>query len=148
LTHPERNRILQCLGGYELPRPDPVQKVRLARNDVLLLCSDGLWGPLTQRQLLHPLLTRPLKEALGDLTELAEQYSGSQCDNVTVLAMSWGEDEIVPADGPSTLPFYDLPTDVQDLTATEPDFLRMSDEDIEKAIADIKAALRKTPPTR
>jgi hypothetical protein len=35
---------------------------------------------------------------------------------------------------------------VQDFTATDPDFLRMSDEDIEKAIADIKAALRKTPP--
>lgn len=147
-THPERNRILQCLGGYQSPRPDPVEKARLARNDVLLLCSDGLWAPLTQRQMLHPLLTRPLTQALSDLAVLAEHRAGPQCDNVTVLGMSWGEDEIVPAAGPPTVPSHDLPTDVQDFTATDPDFLRMSDEDIEKAIAEIKAALRKNPSSR
>jgi hypothetical protein len=109
---------------------------------VLLLCSDGLWGPLTHRQLLHSLLTRPLEEAIADLAVLAEHRAGPQCDNVTALAMSWGEDE-VPDQGPRTVPRYDLPTDVQDFSATQPDFMRMSDEDIEKAIADIKAALRK-----
>ena len=144
-THPERNRILQCLGGFQAPRPDPIEKTRLARNDLVLLCSDGLWGPLTHRQLLHSLLTRPLKEALDELSVLAEQRAGPQCDNVTVLAMNWGEDEVpVAAEGPPTVPSYDLPTDVQDFTATDPDFLRMSDEDIDKAIADIKAALRKS----
>ena len=142
-THPERNRILQCLGGYQAPRPDPVVKARLARNDLLLLCSDGLWGPLTQRQLLHELATKPLGEALGDLAHLAEQRSGPQCDNVSVLAMSWGEDEDGPGDEPDTIRFCDLPTDIQDFTATDPDFLRMSDEEIEKAIAEIKTALRK-----
>jgi PPM family protein phosphatase len=144
-THPERNRILQCLGGFQSPRPDPVMRARLSRNDFVLLCSDGLWGPLTQRQLLQSLAMRPLKEALAELVELAEQRSGPQCDNVTVLAMSWGEDEVPVADGPATIPSYDLPTDVQDFTATDLDFLRMSDEDIDKAIAEIKAALRKTP---
>ena len=147
-THPERNRITQCLGGFTVPKPDPVEKARLARNDLLLLCSDGLWAPLTHRQLVHSLLTRPLKEALGDLAELAEHRAGPQCDNVTVLGMSWGEDEVSISDGPDTIPAHDLPTDVQAFTATDPDFLRMSDEDIEKAIAEIKAALRKTPPPR
>jgi serine/threonine protein phosphatase PrpC len=144
-THPERNRILQCLGGFAAPRPDPIAKARLVRDDVLLLCSDGLWGALTQRHIMHSLATRPLQEALEELAALAERRSGPQCDNVTVLAMSWGEDEVAPADGPRTIPSYDLPTDVQDFTATDLDFLRMSDEDIEKAIAEIKAALRKTP---
>jgi serine/threonine protein phosphatase PrpC len=143
-THPERNRILQCLGGFQSPRPDPIAKARLARNDLLLLCSDGLWGPLTQRHLLHALATRSLKEALVELAELAEQRSGPQCDNVTVLALSWGEDPVAAAERPAAIPSYDLPTDVQDFTATDLDFLRMSDEDIDKAIAEIKAALRKT----
>jgi serine/threonine protein phosphatase PrpC len=144
-THPERNRILQCLGGYQAPRPDPIERARLAKNDVVLLCSDGLWGPLTQRQLLHSLLTKPLTEALVDLAVLAEHRAGPQCDNVSVMALSWGEEEM-PLEGPRTVPSHELPTDVQDFTATDPDFLRMSDEDIEKAIAEIKAALRKTPP--
>jgi PPM family protein phosphatase len=144
-THPERNRILQCLGGYQVPRPDPVERARLSRDDLVLLCSDGLWGALTHRQILHALLTRPLREALGDLAVLAEQRAGPQCDNVTVLAMNWGEDEVAVSEGPRTVPRHELPTDVQDFTATDPDFLRMSDEDIEKAIAEIKAALLKTP---
>jgi len=105
-----------------------------------------LWGPLTQRQLLHALATRELAQAVPELADLAEVRAGPQCDNVTVLAMAWGEDEVLPADEPPTIPAQELPTDVQDFTATDPDFLRMSDEDIEKAIADIKAALRKTPP--
>jgi serine/threonine protein phosphatase PrpC len=142
-THPERNRLLQCLGGYQAPRPEPASRARLARNDVVLLCSDGFWGPLTQRQIIHELLSRQLKEAIPELASLAERRAGPDCDNVSVLAMTWGEDEVVAEDGPRTIPHYDLPTDVQDLTATDLDFMRMSDEDVEKAIAEIKAALRK-----
>jgi serine/threonine protein phosphatase PrpC len=141
-SHPERNRILQCLGGYSPPRPDPIATARLARDDLLMLCSDGLWGPLTHQQMLHSLGTLPLRQALDELVVLAEQRAGPQCDNVSVLAMSWGEDEVASGEAPSTMPDYQPASDVQD--ATEPDFLRMSDEDIEKAIADIKAALRKT----
>src|SRR5262249_34166603 len=63
-THPERNRILQCLGGVQPPKVD-VGSERLAKNDIVLLCSDGLWGPLTQRQLLNALLSRPLEEAVA-----------------------------------------------------------------------------------
>lgn len=142
-THPERNRILQCLGGYQPPRPDPIVKARLARDDLLLLCSDGLWGPLPQRQLVHSLSTLPLRQALGELTQLAEQRAGSQCDNVSVLAMCWGEDEVAALDSPETIATCEQSTDVYDFGATEPDYLRMSDADVEKAIAEIKAALRK-----
>src|SRR5258708_8293048 len=94
-THPERNRLLQCLGGYALPRPDPTATARLARNDVVLLCSDGFWNPLTQRQLAHALTTRELKDAIPELTALAEQRAGRECDNISVLAMSWAEDEVL-----------------------------------------------------
>jgi serine/threonine protein phosphatase PrpC len=142
-THPERNRLLQCLGGYQAPRPEPASRARLARNDVVLLCSDGFWGPLTQRQIIDELLSRQLKEAIPELASLAERRAGPDCDNVSVLAMTWGEEEVAADEGPPTIPRYDLPTDVQDLTATDLDFMRMSDEDVEKAIAEIKAALRK-----
>jgi hypothetical protein len=63
--------------------------------------------------------------------------------------MTWGEERVRAADdGPRTVPYDELPTDVQDFTATDMDFLRMSDEDVEKAIAEIKAALRKNPQQR
>lgn len=144
-THPERNRILQCLGGYQPPRPDPIVQARLARDDLLLLCSDGLWGPLTQRQLVHSLCTLPLRHALGELTELAQQRAGPQCDNVSVLAMSWGEDEVAAPDAPEPIAACELPPEMHDFAATDSDYLRMSDADIERAIDEIKAALRKNP---
>lgn len=147
-SHPDRNRLLQCLGGVHAPRVDAGSE-RLEKDDVCLLCSDGLWGPLTQRQLVHALSTQPLPQAVESLLELAEARAAHEADNTSVVAMAWGEEKAAPAeDGPATVPYAELRTDVQDFTATDMDFLRMSDEDVEKAIAEIKAALRKTPQQR
>ena len=139
-SHPDRNRLLQCLGGYLAPTPDAAERMRLAKGDVLLLCSDGFWGPLTQRQMLHALLARSLEAAIPELAELAETRGGPLADNVSALAMTWGEEEVEPS-GPAA-----ESTVVQDFTATDLDFMRMSDEDIEKAIEEIRAALRRNPP--
>ncbi len=139
-SHPERNRLLQCLGGYLAPSPEAAGRTRLARGDVLLLCSDGFWGPLTQRQMLHALLARSLEHAIPELAELAETRGGPLSDNVSVLAMTWGEDELEPS-GPA-----EEATVVQDFTATDLDFMRMSDEEIEKAIDEIRVALRRNAP--
>src|SRR5437764_4302654 len=51
VTHPERNRLLQCMGGFQLPRPAPTATARLPKHAIVLLCSDGFWHPLPQRQL-------------------------------------------------------------------------------------------------
>lgn len=139
-SHPERNRLLQCLGGYQTPQPDPTARARLARNDVVLLCSDGFWTPLTQRQLLHSLMTREIAPAIGELVELAERRAGPSSDNISVVAMTWGEGESLGADAEVEH------TAVQDLTATDLDYMRMSDEDIQKAIEDLRTALRKSSP--
>ena len=139
-SHPDRNRLLQCLGGYLAPTPGAAERMRLAKGDVLLLCSDGFWGPLTQRQMLHALLARSLEEAIPELAELAETRGGPSGDNVSALAMTWGEDGVEPS-GPAV-----EATVVQDFAATDLDFMRMSDEDIEKAIEEIRVALRRHPP--
>ena len=137
-SHPERNRLLQCLGGYQAPRPDPATRERLAMNDIMLLCSDGFWNPLTQRQMLHALMSRDLSVAIPELATLAEDRAGRECDNISVVAMTWGEDAVTAAPAPEV-----ERTEVRDLTATDLDYLRVSDEDIEKAIAELKEALRR-----
>jgi serine/threonine protein phosphatase PrpC len=138
-THPERNRLLQCLGGYTVPQPAPLSREPLLERDVVLLCSDGFWGPLTQRQLLHALMARPLHQAIPELAELAQHRAGLDCDNISVLAMGWGEEALARPGVPG-----EERTLVQDFSATEPDYLRVSDDDIERAIAELKAALRKS----
>src|SRR5258705_13870429 len=138
-SHPERNRLLQCLGGYQTPSPEPLGSERLEKNDIVLLCSDGFWNPLTQRQMLHALMSRDLSIAIPDLVVLAEQRAGYECDNVSVLAMTWGEEQVSEPAAPEP-----ERTQVQDFTATDLDYMRVSDEDIEKAIAELKEALRKS----
>ena len=137
MTHPERNRLLQCLGGYAAPTPQPTTRARLSRNDIVLLCSDGFWNPLTQRQLVHALVTRDLAAAVDELAELAERRAGPSSDNISVVAMSWGE-------GDAAREGEVEHTQVQDLTATDLDYLRVSDADIERAIEELKAALKKS----
>src|SRR5205085_10500359 len=88
-THPERNRLLQCLGGYTTPQPAPLARERLAEHDIVLLCSDGFWNPLTQRQLLHSLVARSLAAAIPELVELAQLRAGLDCDNISVVALRW-----------------------------------------------------------
>jgi serine/threonine protein phosphatase PrpC len=144
-SHPQRNMVLQCLGGGQALRIEPTASALLERDDVLLLCSDGFWGPLTQRQLLGKLAGNNLIQVLPELMTLAESRAGPGCDNLSVVAIGWGEDAVArPAEAPITVPMRDLPTDVQDFSATDPDFAvtHMSDEDIERAIADLKAALK------
>lgn len=142
-THPDRNKLLQCLGGPRPPRVEPTAQARLQENDILLLCSDGFWGPLTQRQLLMGLIGKELPRSLPELASLAESRAGPRCDNITVLGVQWRDKAVAAPPEPVTVPMSELPTDVRDFSSTEPDFMRMSDADIERQIAEIKAALQK-----
>jgi len=147
-THPERNRLLQCLGGVQTPRVEPTAATRLERDDILLLCSDGFWGPLTQHQLLDGLAGSALGDAVARLTALAEARGGPGCDNISALALAWDEEAVPLREGPRTVPLAEATTEVQDFGATDPDFLRMTDEDIDRAIAEIKRALKRNMPPR
>ncbi len=147
-THPDRNKLLQCLGGPRPPRVEPTAQVRLSEDDLVLLCSDGFWGPLTQRQLLMGLLGKELKKALPELLTLSETRAGPRCDNISVLAIHWHDKAVSAPTGPMTVPMDEAPADVRGLSATEPDFMRMSDADIERQIAEIKQALKKHDPEK
>jgi len=139
---------LQCLGGVQTQRVEPTAATRLERDDILLLCSDGLWGPLTRRQLLDGLAGAALGEAIAQLATLAEVRGGPGCDNISALALAWGEDAVPLREGPRAVPLAEATTAVQDFGATDPDFLRMTDEDIDRAIAEIKRALKRNTPPR
>ena len=145
-THPERNRLLQCVGGAQAPRISPTSHARLERDDIVLLCSDGLWGPLSQRQIVAGLESGTVVEAIARLSSLAQERAGPDSDNVSAIGLAWHEDAVPLRDGPRTVPLAEMSTEVQDFGATDPDFLRMTDDDIERAVAEIRDALKKRAP--
>jgi serine/threonine protein phosphatase PrpC len=96
-SHPERNKLLRCLGGPNAPGREAVASAPLAGKDVVLLCSDGLWGPLTPRLLLMGLIGKPPARALPELMALAESRGGPDCDNLSAVALQWHAEALVGA---------------------------------------------------
>jgi serine/threonine protein phosphatase PrpC len=89
-----RNVLFTCLGSPGKPMIDSQGPLRLEAGDRMLLCSDGLWGNLSDEEITSRLGAAPLAEAVPDLVELALRKGGARCDNVTVLAVEWeGEGE-------------------------------------------------------
>lgn len=88
-AHPERNKLLRCLGGPIAPSTEPIASAHLVRDDILLLCSDGLWGPLTPRLLVMGLTGKDPRRAVPELMNLAEAHGGRDCDNLSAVALQW-----------------------------------------------------------
>jgi serine/threonine protein phosphatase PrpC len=102
-THKFRNYVTRCLGGNnnrpvaELSGPHDLKE-----GDVVLLCSDGFWGPLPERPLVEMFYKKsgPLLNNISQLAKRAETTSSPESDNVTVVALRWRESsrKLEPAD--------------------------------------------------
>lgn len=94
-----RNVIYSCIGGYQNPQLETGSAAALQQGDVLLLCSDGLWGAVSDDEIALALRPGALAECLPRLAASAEARAGSTSDNVTAVALAWGvsEPEAAPA---------------------------------------------------
>jgi PPM family protein phosphatase len=91
IYHPDRNIVLKCIGGDEPLRLRRPVRVALEANDIVVLCSDGFWGPLAPDEIAGGLRGRDLDAELAALVDRAETRAGVQCDNVSVVAIAWQE---------------------------------------------------------
>ena len=85
-SHPQRHILTAALGsGREVAPHTPEQPVALEEGDVIVLCTDGLWGLVGEAELEHIAQSEPPAEACQRLVELALQRGGP--DNVTVTIL-------------------------------------------------------------
>ncbi len=110
-SHPDSTRMLQSLGAPTAPKPGPGANTQLRKDDILLLCSDGFWGPLRNGQLIRGLAGPSLRRCILELSDIAERRAGSHGDNLTVLAMQWQEQTLSLADENATRPGHRNDTD-------------------------------------
>jgi len=110
-THPDRHRITNCLGGEgEMFFVESGQGRDLQEKDVLLLCSDGLWGPLTPNEISLPFLRgKPLPEVLEDLMAMALYREGVNADNTTAVVVRWGKGEEEHTDSEMVFDVLEMP---------------------------------------
>lgn len=86
-VHPRRNAITRSVGT----RPDvsaDLFEEEFKRGDVLVLCSDGLCGQVTDDVILHTVNGVPAQKAADRLVDLANAAGGP--DNITVVVVRNG----------------------------------------------------------
>lgn len=85
-THPQRNILTSALGtNPELIMDSPGQPEPLRSDDVLVICSDGLWGQVRDPEILEAVEEKSAEQAGRELIELARERGGP--DNITVEIM-------------------------------------------------------------
>jgi protein phosphatase len=82
-VHPQRNILTSAVGtNPDLFMDAPEQPVALCPEDVLVICSDGLWGQVRDAEILNAAKNKSPEQAGRELIELARERGGP--DNITV----------------------------------------------------------------
>ena len=145
-----RNVLFTCLGSPGKPVIDTAGPVPLQRGDKVLLCSDGLWGAVTDGVIAQHLASRPISDAVPELAEQALRNAGEGADNVTVLAVEWESaednaqavstgslaDEVFASTIQASLAPGELPAD------------ELDEAEIERSIREINEAIRRSSKKR
>ncbi len=90
-NHPMRNFVECCLGGDPiLPDMSLTRRRPLEPNDVLLVCTDGLWGAVSDAEIASELgAPGELKGRLLALGTRAVKRGGGASDNTSAAALRW-----------------------------------------------------------
>ena len=81
--HPQRNILTAAMGtGIDLMLDSPGRPAQLQAGDLLVLCTDGLWGQVRDAEILRVVENNDPEEAVRELIRLARERGGP--DNITV----------------------------------------------------------------
>jgi serine/threonine protein phosphatase PrpC len=146
--HPDRNKIFSCLGGVVPPQISQGRELRLEVGDTILLSTDGFWAqipaPLIGSMLRKQDITALLPALLGE----AQRRASGESDNLSVVAMTWESQEDpagVDTQSLETEEFTSSTNTTESLDTPQTALDDVTDDDIERAIAEIQNAIKKVP---
>lgn len=140
--HPDRNRLINCLGADALPAIEHTGPFTLQNKDTVLLCSDGVWGVLDDDEMLRFIADSDLSTKLPKLVQTAGEKGGEYADDATAIAMRWLSDGVKPEDVIDSRTLENAFESTVHLTLTQSTDMRsMTDEEMDAQIAEINAAL-------
>lgn len=142
--HPERNKVLNCLGSPFEPTVEIGRGVELRAGDALLLCSDGLWSALSDEIMCRAMSAAPATRAIPDLVRQAVALADRQADNVTALGLNWEGDERAGAMSSALLPDGAVTTTIALGPLEEQELPDITEDEIERTIREIRDAITRT----
>ena len=85
-SHPQKHVLTAAVGvGEDVAADAPDSAIPLEKGDVLLLCTDGLWGQMTDADIAGILSSSKPANAAQALVQLAKDRGAP--DNITLLVM-------------------------------------------------------------
>ncbi|HUI99773.1 MAG TPA: protein phosphatase 2C domain-containing protein [Usitatibacter sp.] len=146
--HPDRNKIYSCLGGVVPPLIDTGRDIALEAGDTILLSTDGFWSQIPVNILGNMLRKQSVLDLLPGLLTEAQRRAQGESDNLSVVAMTWENQDDSRLPDTQALDEQQFATSTNttaqlDSVASPAD--DVTDEDIERAIAEIQSAIRKVP---
>lgn len=148
VAHPERNKIYSCLGGPESPEVDFSRKTPMESGDILMLCTDGVWDVLDDKTIVTILKSGDLRETVPKMFETIEARSGASADNFSAVVVQWEDNYVDFSIDDSFISTQAMPRDIVatklDIFGHDPNYKTdLTDEEIERAVAEIHNAIRK-----
>ncbi|MFT4171966.1 MAG: serine/threonine-protein phosphatase [Rhodocyclaceae bacterium] len=146
--HPARNRIFSCLGGSHSPQIEFSSPMPLFANDLIALCSDGVWGNLPNDEIAQRMSDGDILKISPQLLDDAQATGGATCDNLSLMSMRWHDDyadELPASISTATMPVDSVTTQMEGFArGRAPEGTNsLSDNDIEQAIQEINQAIKK-----
>lgn len=145
--HPDRNKIFSCLGGVVEPVIDLSRRTTLKNGDVLMLCTDGLWSLYPKEELCAALTNTSILTAAPIVMKEAEQRGADESDNLSAIVMRWGPEMVTdPTTITETMSLGEFQTELErtlTLTNTRGASRELTDDEIERAIEEIQATIKR-----
>jgi serine/threonine protein phosphatase PrpC len=141
-----RNVLFTCLGSPGKPVVDTAGPLRMQPKDRVLLCSDGLWGSLSDAEISEVLASHAIADAVPELVERALRVAGDKSDNVTVLAVEWEGAEDADSAGVSTHSLGEevFASTIQASLIGDGPADELDDAEIERSIREINEAIQRS----
>jgi len=147
-AHPDRNKIYSCLGGMVDPVIDLSNRTVLQNGDVIVMCTDGVWGPLRNDEIATWLTSTPILKAGPEMMREAERRGGTDGDNLSAIVVRWGPETLPdePSTITETLGMNEFATELDrtlalsDRKGTERE---LTDDEIERAIDEIQSTIKR-----
>ena len=89
-NHPDRNRLLRVMGiAWEKPMYELAEQTQLEKYQAFLLCSDGFWELIDEKQMCKLLKnSSTVEEWMQAMVEVIKQNGiGKNMDNYTAIAL-------------------------------------------------------------
>lgn len=148
-VHPDRNKIYSCLGSPTSPEIEFSRKTPLEHGDILLLCTDGLWGVTSGDLMAVALKGTNLLQAIPMLLSQAEIKGGAHGDNLSAVAVRWEESYVEDASSSistQTMAQDEVTTRLEEFGRNPAYKSDLSEDEIERAINEIRATIDKYNP--